>query len=61
MKVRTDIKSGTGLGDTLEDIIHITGLDRFSKLYTQITGKDCGCNKRKEEINQLIPFRIKTV
>ena len=59
MKVRTEIKVGTGLGDTIEDIIHISGLDRFANLYTQITCNDCGCQTRKEALNQIKPFFIK--
>jgi hypothetical protein len=53
MKVRTEIKVGSGLGDTIEDIIHISGLDRFAKFYTQISGNDCGCQKRKKSLNQI--------
>jgi len=53
MKVRTEIKIGTGLGDTIEDIIHISGLDRFAKLYTQISGNDCGCQNRKKSLNKI--------
>ena len=59
MKVRTEIKVGNGLGDTVEDIIHILGLDRFAKLYTQISGKDCGCQKRKDSLNQIQMLKIK--
>jgi hypothetical protein len=59
MKVSTNIKVGTGLGDTIEDIIHISGLDRFAKLYTQLTGNDCCCQKRKEALNRIQLFPIK--
>ena len=60
MKVQTGIKAGEGLGNTVEDIIHITGLDRIARMYTQITGNDCGCEQRKEYLNQLFPFQLKT-
>ena len=60
MKVQTGIKAGEGLGNTIEDIIHITGLDRLAHLYTQTTGNDCGCEQRKEYLNQLFPYQIKT-
>ena len=42
-----------GLGDTVESIIKFTGLDIFVK------GKDCGCEKRKEYLNELFPYRFK--
>lgn len=43
-----------GLGDTVEKIIQATGLYKF------VDGKDCGCEKRKEYLNNLFPYRTKT-
>jgi hypothetical protein len=48
-----------GLGDTIAKITHATGLDKLSNLYTQITGKPCGCAGRQEALNKLIPYGIK--
>jgi len=42
-----------GLGDTVERIIKATGLQIF------VEGKDCGCEKRKEKLNELFPYRFK--
>ena len=42
-----------GLGDTVERIIKSTGLQIF------VDGKDCGCEKRKEKLNELFPYRFK--
>ena len=42
-----------GLGDIVEDVIKATGLDKF------VDGKDCGCDKRKEYLNNLFPIRYK--
>lgn len=42
-----------GLGDTIEKVIKTTGLDIFVK------GKDCGCDARKEKLNELFPYRFK--
>lgn len=42
-----------GLGDTIEKVIKTTGLDKF------VDGKDCGCDKRKEKLNELFPYRYK--
>ena len=46
-------KRSIGLGDTVEKIIHATGLQIF------VEGKDCGCDKRKEKLNELFPYRFK--
>jgi hypothetical protein len=56
MHVRTDLKAGQGLGDTVADLTHLTGLDRLAQAYTQVTGKDCGCEARRETLNRLFPF-----
>jgi len=45
-----------GLGDTIARLTHATGLDRLAHLYTQVTGKDCGCRGRQEALNRLIPY-----
>jgi len=45
-----------GLGDTIAKITHATRLDKVAKAYTAITGKDCGCKKRQEALNKLVPY-----
>lgn len=55
MKVRTDIKSGQGLGDTVAQFTHATGIDQIASMYTQYTGKDCGCKARQEALNRITP------
>lgn len=47
---RTDSKTSKGLGDTVEKIIAWTGLDKI------VGKKDCGCKKRKEMLNKLVPY-----
>jgi hypothetical protein len=56
MRVRTGIKSGKGLGDTVADITHLTGIDKLAKSYEQATGKCCGCKERQAKLNQWFPF-----
>lgn len=46
-------RKSKGLGDTIEKVIKATGLDIF------VDGKDCGCEERKEKLNQLFPYRFK--
>jgi hypothetical protein len=56
MHVRTGLKAGQGLGDTVADLTHVTGIDQLARLYTQTTGKDCGCDKRRQVLNNLFPY-----
>ena len=42
-----------GLGDTLEKVFKATGIDKVAKA---VLGDDCGCNKRKDALNKLIPY-----
>ena len=45
-----------GLGDTVEKITTITGIKRIVDKVAEATGKDCGCNKRKEALNKMMPY-----
>jgi hypothetical protein len=54
-RVRSNLRAGKPLGDCCADLTHLTGLDRLAALYTQITGKDCGCKKRQDWLNKLVP------
>lgn len=51
---RTGIRSGIKIGNALETAFKITGVNRFADLYTQLTGKDCGCEARKDYLNNLV-------
>ena len=43
-----------GLGDTIEKITKATGI---KKVIETVTGKkDCGCNKRKQNLNERFPY-----
>jgi hypothetical protein len=56
MKVKTGIEAGRGLGDAVASFTHATGLDHLAKFYSQATGKDCGCEERRQKLNQLVPL-----
>ena len=46
-----------GLGDTIEKITKATGI---KKVVEAVAGKkDCGCNKRKEALNKVFPYKNK--
>lgn len=40
-----------GLGDTIEKITTATGIKKVVNTISNATGKDCGCSKRKEQLN----------
>tara|TARA_R100000664_G_C2690150_1_gene94584 strand:+ start:397 stop:558 length:162 start_codon:yes stop_codon:yes gene_type:complete len=42
-----------GLGDTIEKITQATGIQKVVK---KIVKDDCGCNKRKQTLNELYPY-----
>jgi hypothetical protein len=43
-----------GLGDTVEQVLEATGVAKIAKF---VLGEDCGCDKRKEKLNQMFPYR----
>ena len=47
-----------GLGDTIEKITTATGIKSLTQLAMEAAGKkDCGCNKRKEKLNKMFPYK----
>ncbi len=40
-----------GLGDTIEKVTAATGIKKAVEFVTKKSGKDCGCNARKEKLN----------
>jgi len=45
-----------GLGDTIEAITEATGVKKVVQAISKATGKDCGCGKRKEYLNNKFPY-----
>ena len=43
-----------GLGDTIEKITTATGIKKFVH---KVAGDDCGCNKRKQILNKVFPYK----
>lgn len=46
-----------GLGDTIEKITTVTGIKKVVEKIAETTGKDCGCEDRKEMLNKAFPYR----
>ena len=40
-----------GLGDTIEKITAATGIKKVVETVSKASGKECGCNARKEKLN----------
>lgn len=40
-----------GIGDTIEKITAATGIKKVVKTISKSTGVNCGCDRRKEELN----------
>lgn len=46
-----------GLGDLVEMAAKATGIKPLVDKVSQVTGKDCGCSKRKAWLNEKVPTR----
>ena len=50
-------KKSKGLGDTIQKFTKFTGIKKVVDTVAKATGKDCGCNKRKEALNKAFPYK----
>ena len=61
MSEQTQLKENQeskGLGDTIAKVTHAVGLDKVAESVAKVVGKeDCGCNKRREMLNDLFPYK----
>tara|TARA_Y100000004_G_scaffold61102_1_gene68407 strand:- start:997 stop:1161 length:165 start_codon:yes stop_codon:yes gene_type:complete len=49
-----------GLGDSVEKFTKATGLKSLMDISMEAVGiKDCGCNKRKQWLNNRFPYKNK--
>tara|TARA_R100001443_G_scaffold113436_1_gene128097 strand:+ start:11098 stop:11481 length:384 start_codon:yes stop_codon:yes gene_type:complete len=46
-----------GLGDTVEKVTNATGIKKATDYIFNKLGVDCGCDKRKEKLNKLFPYK----
>mgnify|MGYP007114332611 FL=1 len=53
----SDSRSIRGLGDLVQLVTDATGISWLTKRIAKARGKDCGCNKRRDILNKLVPFR----
>ena len=48
-----------GLGDSIEKFTKATGIKKVVDKVSKVTGKDCGCNNRKNTLNKKFPYNPK--
>ena len=49
-------KKSKGLGDSIEKITKATGIKKVVDTVSRVVKKDCGCGKRKDNLNRLFPY-----
>ena len=49
-------RKSTGLGDSIEKLTEVTGIKKAVEMFSEATGIDCGCDERKEKLNNLFPY-----
>jgi hypothetical protein len=55
---QTENQESKGLGDTIAKITNAVGLDRVAESVAKAVGKeDCGCNKRRQKLNDIFPYQ----
>ena len=42
-----------GLGDSVEKFTRLTGIKKFTE---KVLGKNCNCEKRKDQLNKMFPY-----
>ena len=51
-----------GLGDTIAKITHFLYLDKLAEKVARLFGKeDCGCTRRKNKLNKIVPYATKRI
>jgi hypothetical protein len=51
-------KKSKGLGDTVAKITKFLYIDILADKIAKLLGyKDCGCTRRKEKLNKIIPYK----
>ncbi len=57
MTIKSNNNKSRGLGDTIEKFTKATGIHSLANFTSNLVKKDCGCNKRKEALNKMFPYK----
>lgn len=49
-----------GLGDTIEAVTTATGVKQVVGAISRVTGRPCGCSKRRDKLNKMFPYKKKS-
>jgi hypothetical protein len=53
-------KPSEGLGDTIAKITELLKIDELAQKIAESLGQeDCGCERRKDKLNELFPYKNK--
>ena len=52
-------KAPEGLGDTIAEITRATRIKNLVDHISNVTGKDCGCDRRQKALNKMFPYAKK--
>ncbi len=51
------MEESKGLGDTIDKLTTKTGVKKIIRVVTKAVGVDnCGCDKRKDKLNEIFPY-----
>ena len=50
-------RKSQGLGDSIHNFTTATGIKKVVDTVSKATGKDCGCSKRRQKLNQKFPYK----
>lgn len=50
-------KRSRGLGDTIEKFTTATGIKAAVDATAKAVGKDCGCKRRRDKLNEMFPYK----
>ena len=54
--IKIKIKRHRGIGDTVEAVTRLTGVQKIVKAGAKALNKPCGCDERQEKLNKLFPY-----
>jgi len=46
-----------GLGDSIHNFTKATGIKKIVDKVSKVSGKDCGCNERRDALNRTFPYK----
>ena len=57
LRIGRRLREARGLGDVVEAVATATGIKAATEAVAKATGRDCGCGRRKEALNKLVPCK----